>query len=30
MLAGSEWQDEHLVFAQPNGRPVDKKTDYDD
>ncbi|WP_166486476.1 site-specific integrase [Blastococcus saxobsidens] len=30
MLAGSEWQDEDLVFAQPNGRPIDKKTDYDD
>src|SRR3954469_19299845 len=30
MLAGSERQDEDLVFAQPNGRPVDKKTDYDD
>src|SRR3569833_1178837 len=30
VLAGSEWQDEDLVFAQPNGRPIDKKTDYDD
>src|SRR4051795_4174189 len=30
MLAGSEWQDEDLVFAQPHGRPIDKKTDYDD
>src|SRR3954453_18068663 len=30
MLAGSEWHDEDLVFAQANGRPVDKKTDYDD
>ncbi|MBB3676227.1 site-specific integrase [Modestobacter versicolor] len=30
MLAGSEWQDEDLVFAQPNGRPIDKKTDHDD
>ena len=30
MLAGSEWQDEDLVFAQPNGRPIDKKTDNDD
>src|ERR687886_1322368 len=29
MLAGSEWQDEDLVFAQPNGRPIDKKVDYD-
>src|SRR3954452_4510885 len=30
MLAGSEWHDEDLVFAQPNGRPIDKKTDYDE
>jgi integrase len=30
MLAGSQWHDEDLVFAQPNGRPIDKKTDYDD
>jgi integrase len=30
MLAGSEWQDEDLVFAQANGRPIDKKTDCDD
>src|SRR3954470_5037620 len=30
MLAGSEWHDEDLVFAQPYGRPVDKKADYDD
>ena len=30
MLAGSEWHDEDLVFAQANGRPIDKKTDYDD
>ena len=30
MLADSEWHDEDLVFAQPNGRPIDKKTDYDD
>jgi integrase len=30
MLAGSEWQDEDLVFPQPNGRPIDKKADYDD
>jgi integrase len=29
MLAGSEWHDEDLVFAQPNGRPIDKKADYD-
>src|SRR3954462_4688546 len=30
MLAGSEWPDDALVFAQPNGRPIDKKSDYDD
>jgi integrase len=30
MLAGSEWHDEDLVFAQPNGRPIDEKSDYDD
>src|SRR6195952_1603174 len=30
MLAGSEWNDEDLVFAPANGRPIDKKTDYDD
>jgi integrase len=30
MLASSEWHDEDLVFAQSNGRPIDKKTDYDD
>jgi integrase len=30
MLAGSEWQDDDLVFAQANGRPIDKKTDYDE
>jgi integrase len=30
MLANSEWQDEDLVIAQPNGRPIDKKTGYDD
>lgn len=30
MLAGSEWRDEGLVFAQLNGRPIDKKTDHDD
>src|ERR1700712_4927092 len=28
MLAGSDWEDEDLVFAQPNGRPIDKKVDY--
>jgi integrase len=30
MLAGSEWHDEDFVSTQPNGRPIDKKTDYDD
>jgi hypothetical protein len=30
MLAGSEWHDEDLVFAQPNGRPIDEKADYDE
>lgn len=29
MLAANEWHDEDLVFAQPNGRPIDKKADYD-
>ena len=29
MLAADEWHDEDLVFAQPNGRPIDKKADYD-
>src|SRR3954469_12495998 len=29
MLAGSDWNDEDLVFAQANGRPIDKKADYD-
>ncbi len=28
MLAANEWHDEDLVFAQPNGRPIDKKVDY--
>src|SRR3954463_3700263 len=26
MLAGSEWHDEDLVFAQANGRPTDERT----
>jgi integrase len=30
MLAGSEWHDEDLVFAQANGRPIDKKSDHHD
>lgn len=29
MLAGTDWHDEDLVFAQPSGRPIDKKADYD-
>jgi len=29
MPAGSECHDEDLVFAQANGRPIDKKTDDD-
>ncbi len=28
MLAANEWHDDDLVFAQPNGRPIDKKVDY--
>lgn len=28
MFAGTDWEDEDLVFAQPNGRPIDKKVDY--
>src|SRR3954471_14109554 len=30
MLAGSGWHGEDLLFTQPNGRPIDKKSDYDD
>jgi integrase len=30
MLAGSDWHDEDLVFAQSNGQPIDKKADHDD
>ena len=26
--AGSVWEDHGFVFAQPNGRPVDPKADY--
>ncbi len=26
--AGSEWQEWGLVFAQPNGRPIDRRADY--
>jgi hypothetical protein len=30
MLAGSQWQDDDLLFAQANGRLIDKKSDYDE
>jgi integrase len=30
MLGGSEWHDEDLVFAQSNGRPIDRNTEYAD
>jgi integrase len=30
MLAGSEWRDDDLVFAREDGKPIDKKRDYDD
>jgi integrase len=26
----SKWHDGDLLFAQPNGRPINKKTDHDD
>jgi integrase len=29
MVAGSDWQDFDLVFAQPNGRALDKHSDYE-
>jgi integrase len=29
LVAGSEWDDWDLVFAQPNGRPLDKHSDYE-
>ncbi len=29
MVAGSDWQDFDLVFAQQDGRPLDKHSDYD-
>ena len=28
LFAGSEWEDHDLVFAQPNGRPVDARRDW--
>lgn len=27
--AGSEWDEIGLIFTQPNGRPIDKKSDWD-
>lgn len=27
--AGSEWQDQDLVFTQPNGRPLDRRSDWE-
>jgi integrase len=29
LVAGTEWNDWDLVFAQPNGRPLDKHSDYE-
>jgi integrase len=29
LVAGSDWQEWDLVFAQPNGRPLDKHSDYE-
>jgi len=29
LIAGTEWDDWDLVFAQPNGRPLDKHSDYE-
>lgn len=29
LVAGSDWDDGELVFAQPNGRPLDKHSDYE-
>jgi integrase len=28
LAAGSEWQDHGMVFAQPNGRPIDPRSDH--
>jgi integrase len=30
MLAGTEWRANDLVFAQPNGKPIDSSADYKD
>jgi integrase len=29
LIAGTDWDDWDLVFAQPNGRPLDKHSDYE-
>jgi integrase len=29
LVAGTDWDDWDLVFAQPNGRPLDKHSDYE-
>jgi integrase len=29
LVAGTEWDDWDLVFTQPNGRPLDKHSDYE-
>jgi len=29
LVAGTDWEDWDLVFAQPNGRPLDKHSDYE-
>jgi integrase len=28
VVAGPVWEDHDLVFAQPNGRPIDRKADW--
>jgi site-specific recombinase XerD len=30
LAAGDQWEDHSLVFAQPNGRPIDPRRDWDD
>jgi integrase len=30
LCAGDRWEDNGLVFCQPNGRPIDPRTDWDD
>lgn len=29
LVAGTDWEDWDIVFAQPNGRPLDKHSDYE-